>query len=217
MVRSSCFWLTFLALAAMGSYAQGGLEDDEFGKGSRIISVPRYQLGFGLGYRLDALEKETYTPTFQARFFRYFSSELALVGTLEYNNLSRLKYETSFRTAAFGLGVRVEPPFRTLLPMVELGFWIPYYWGTSRGWDIHAWGPGLKVGAGYRVGLGKGMTCDLTISQVLNHVRDEVEVISPASLAPCPEGVDCEHAYYSGPPDDVYNATAIELLLRFGL
>ena len=209
--------LTVLVLVATGSYAQGAPDDDEFGTGSRVISVPRYQLGFGLGYRLDAFEKETYTPTVQARFFRYFSSEVAFVGTFAYNNLQRLKYETSFRTAAFGLGVRVEPPFHTLLPMVEAGFWFPYYWGTSRGWDIHAWGPGLRVGAGYRLGLGRGMTCDITISQVLNHTRSDVEIASPALDAPCPEGVDCDHAYYSGAPDEVYNSTAIELLLRFRL
>lgn len=209
---------TLLLLALVVSDAKGQ-SDDEFDTGDKVLSVPRYQIGFGLGYRIDEADEETLTPSFQGRFFRYFSSELALVGTLEFNNLTRIKNGTSFRTAALGVGIRAEPPVRKLLPMVELGFWFPYYWGTYRGWDIHDWGPGLRVGAGYRLGLGRGLVCEVNLSQILNHVRTDYTVASPSADAPCPPGVDCDYDYShrGSPPDGAYNATAVELLLRLAL
>jgi len=211
-----CVLSLFVALAATTALGVEKVSDNRWIDGDneeRGRSFSRNRVGLGLGFRIDDLEYFTYTPTYQGRFFRYLNPSFALVGTLEYNNYSKFSSRISVSSAAFGAGVRYETSARRLAPLVEAGIWIPHYWGTSYGWKLHDWGPGLRLAVGCAVNLGREVALDLSLSQILNHINSDIEARLPG--APCPPGVICD--YYDGAPDGAYNASALEALIRIGL
>ena len=211
-----CLLSAAVALGDDRGYQGQDWGNDHANRDNSGFPEPRYQMGLGLGYRIDDLDSYDYTPTFKLQIVDYLSKELALTGLVTYTNHTRLEDEISYRSVAFGLGVRLQPPRRTLLPHVEAGLWVPHYSGIRRGRRYDDWQTGFRLGVGYSIEVGKRHYLDLTLAQVLNHIFTTEDMVLTIGSAPCPQGDDCG-LYYRSPPDGAYNATSLEATFRFGL
>jgi hypothetical protein len=115
---------------------------------------------------------------------------------------------------ALDVAWRFQSPEKVIAPFVDIGIVIPRYWVITNGRRLEKTSSGIKGGVGLCFNIGKTSAVDLSVSQMLNHVSDQVYYAPGLSSAPCPLGEDC---WIYTVPDDAFNEATIELTLRSGL
>ncbi|MEW5795469.1 MAG: hypothetical protein AB1772_03825 [Candidatus Zixiibacteriota bacterium] len=201
----------FMGMLAGSVAAQSTDEFGTSGRGSR--REPPLQIGIGIDFRVDDLDRYTYVPSVAGRVYYFFHPIVALRAGVAHNSVTRLGKSASFHTVAFDLGLHINARVRVVIPYLETGFWLPIHWGTNTGREFSGFRPGLRFAVGISVGVTTDVALDFSLAQVLNHIsvpRDHVVLLPPSP-----------HEFIVGPyspePEGEYNPAIAEFVVRIGL
>ena len=195
----------------IGGIAVAGEASNEFNdSGDHVRAETKYQIGLTTDFRLDGLGENSYVPSLGGRFYYFFSPEMALCAGVTYNSFTRLSTPTSYQTVAADVALRFNFPKALVTPYLETGLWLPYFWGVNRGYAYDDFHPGARFAGGLSFAMSQGVSLDLSVSQVVNHLNEEIIFTSPppfvdGAIRPCHD------------PYGAYNETRVELGVRLAI
>lgn len=171
----------------------------------------KYQIGLTTDFRLDGLGENSYVPSLGGRFYYFFHPTVALCAGMTHNSFTRLSTPTGYHTVAADVALRFNFPKAHVTPYLETGLWLPYFWGVDQGYAYDDFHPGARFAGGLSVVMAQGVVLDLSVSQVVNHLKNEIIWTSPMP----PYGSGSFRPFHD--PYGAYNETRVELGVRFGL